>query len=93
VNDRERFLRDAQSFVSRHLDQHQSAETTSELEVAALLIMLDVSLTRGLDSHNGDLLQVIQSYVRARLGGSSAGACSVALQRLAFIHSERTQRS
>jgi hypothetical protein len=88
VSAREAFLKDAQSFVSRHLDQHQSAATTCELEIAALLIMVDVSMVRGLDAHNREILSVLRRYCDRRQEPDS-GACSVALARLATIHTER----
>ena len=90
TKDHEDFLSQATLFLTRHLDQHSSAETTLELEVAALIIMVDVG-RRGQLTHWIDVLHIVERYARKAAGDCTA--CSAALQQLATLHAERINAS
>ncbi len=88
---RDRFIAEFRIFLSEHLDSHHGAETTLELEVAALITMVDVGRTSVHTELWRGTLDVIREYAERSLRGED-GARLRATYRLADQHAERVSK-
>jgi len=85
---RDQFMIAFKRFLSRHLDQHHSAETTLELEVAALITMVDVGSTSVHIELWRETLSTLLEYADQSLRGDTTARMR-ALYRLADAHTDR----
>ncbi len=85
---RDQFMAQFKQFLSTHLDSHHAAETTIELEVAALITMADLGRTSAHRELWRETLETLREYAERSLRGED-GARLRALYRLADAHNER----